>query len=249
MRQLIDKLGLKKTTLAVMTISIIFSLAVTLMIWLLFSLLGINLNLFITLLMGIIVPLFAAPFILIPIIYLIMQINQLEMEMRLLATYDELTGCLNRRAFFEQSESLINLGDRNSIDSCLMMIDIDKFKLINDRYGHSSGDKVIASLGSIFIDVMRKSDIVGRIGGEEFALFLHQTSIEGASRFAERLHESISLSVIKDNGHSINYTISIGLTQLRSGTSLEDALKQADKALYCAKNNGRNQTIFYNQSM
>jgi diguanylate cyclase (GGDEF)-like protein len=122
------------------------------------------------------------------------------------------------------------------------MLDIDHFKKINDTYGHQSGDLVLASVASTFQEVLRNVDISGRLGGEEFAVILPETGIEKATEVAERLREIISADkVTLTDGIEINYTVSIGVATLIEKTSnINMLLNEADKALYKAKQTGRN---------
>ena len=123
------------------------------------------------------------------------------------------------------------------------MIDIDNFKIINDTYGHKSGDQVLIMLADIFQKTLRVADIEGRIGGEEFAIFLPETDQECAAVVAERLRSSVEMAEIPlHNGEVImRFTISIGIsTPTSSDYNLYALLSQADEALYCAKHAGRN---------
>ena len=123
------------------------------------------------------------------------------------------------------------------------MIDIDKFKNINDTYGHSIGDEVIINLANTFIAHQRQSDIVCRHGGEEFVMLLPNTNIEGAKIMAEKLRVIVENNLIPiDDGKSIHYTISLGISQVdvQNNQSIENAINNADKALYEAKETGRN---------
>ena len=128
-----------------------------------------------------------------------------------------------------------------------MIVDIDHFKKINDQYGHAAGDKVLASFGEAVRNNLRESDLACRLGGEEFALFLPNTSPEQARKFSERLHALIKEPVEYDD-LSIRYTASMGLASYPEIEiiNIEELLNVADKALYHAKKNGRNQTVIFN---
>ncbi len=158
-----------------------------------------------------------------------------------LARTDELTGLSNRRAFFEMGEKLFQRAQRFDDKLTLLMFDIDHFKKINDQYGHAAGDRVLQSLGGLLKQTSREIDVVGRLGGEEFALILPETDLAGATELAERLCQNISSLLIRTANTSIKFTISIGIAELKARhKSLDDILLQADKALYTAKDNGRN---------
>jgi diguanylate cyclase (GGDEF)-like protein len=125
----------------------------------------------------------------------------------------------------------------------LMILDIDKFKSINDTYGHDVGDIVIINLANYLKQRQRKSDIVSRFGGEEFVILLPNTSLENAKNLAEDIRKDIQNSTLEFNLKSaLQYTVSIGVSQIdiKNEKNIESALKRADKALYEAKNNGRN---------
>ena len=132
-----------------------------------------------------------------------------------------------------------------------MMLDIDFFKSINDTYGHATGDKVLKTVANVIKDKLREYDIPSRYGGEEFCILLPQTNIEEASIVAERLRsadETKAIETLKekeDSNKNISVTISIGLSQLKETDMAEDLYKRADKALYEAKETGRNKVVVY----
>lgn len=125
----------------------------------------------------------------------------------------------------------------------VLLCDLDHFKLINDNFGHDAGDEVLRHTSRILKQHARKSDYVGRWGGEEFVLFLPHTEIEGALQLAERIRESIEDSLIIFNGNQIKVTISIGLSELSSTDDLKSIISKADDALYSAKAAGRNKVM------
>jgi diguanylate cyclase (GGDEF)-like protein len=164
-------------------------------------------------------------------------------DLRLLAITDSMTKLYNRRYFTEISESIVALSKRKKEALSIIMMDIDKFKNINDTYGHQFGDDVIISLSNILIKSQRKSDIVCRYGGEEFAILLPDTSLESAVAVAEKIRilvESSSITLLSNK--DFYFTISSGIAQvnLENETNIEAALKRADDALYKAKGGGRN---------
>jgi len=165
-------------------------------------------------------------------------------ELQSLAITDPLTKLYNRRYFSEISSELFELAKREDKPLSLMMIDIDKFKNINDTYGHQSGDIVIEKLASIMSNMKRESDIACRYGGEEFILLLPKTSKDGAFNLAQRIRETIENTPIeiKDMNQIISFTISIGVSEVVFDTdsSIEDVIKRADDAMYKSKHDGRN---------
>lgn len=128
----------------------------------------------------------------------------------------------------------------------LFMMDIDYFKKVNDTYGHKAGDAVLIMLAEIFRKTLREVDIVGRIGGEEFAVLLPETDKEMAVEVGERLRVNIESSKVSiENGQPINFTVSIGVTSLKDkDANLDMLLSLADKALYEAKESGRNKVVY-----
>ncbi|MCA8968897.1 MAG: GGDEF domain-containing protein [Planctomycetes bacterium] len=153
------------------------------------------------------------------------------------ARIDALTGLLNRRAALDQLEREIHRQRRKEQPMALMMLDLDHFKSTNDRYGHLTGDRVLASVGRVLKDTLRNSDVAGRYGGEEFLVVQFDTTIEEATVVAARIYKSVE-EVGDEIGVPI--TISIGLTDLRSDDSVESLLRRADQALYASKHRGRN---------
>jgi len=158
---------------------------------------------------------------------------------------DFLTNLYNRRYFHEVSKDIINVSRREGKQSSLISMDIDKFKNINDTYGHDIGDKVIKALADILKQKTRKSDIAARFGGEEFILLLPMTDIEGAQKIAEKLRINVeNTQVITDTQEPISFTISLGVESVhKDDIEIEDVLKRADKALYIAKESGRNRVV------
>ncbi len=168
--------------------------------------------------------------------------KNLEVELQRQAHLDHLTGLPNRRSFMDKSEVELSRAQRYDNTLSILMLDIDHFKQINDTYGHQAGDIVLKSLAMTFQEVLRNVDIIGRLGGEEFAAVLAETGIEKATEVAERLREVIASGEVElSEGNTINYTVSIGITTLIDRNSNIDVLlHEADKALYRAKQSGRN---------
>jgi len=164
-------------------------------------------------------------------------------KLKELANRDQLTNLYNRRYFYDVVEKIISLEKRAKTSLSLLMIDIDKFKNVNDTYGHANGDEVIKSLAFLLTEHTRESDIVARVGGEEFVVLLPNTSKESAFKFANKLRLFTEQLVVQTkDGYSIKYTVSIGVNQvdLENEKTIEQALVRADKALYLAKDSGRN---------
>jgi diguanylate cyclase (GGDEF)-like protein len=161
-------------------------------------------------------------------------------QMALLATTDDLTGVANRRAFFEQADNARMLALRMRRPIALMMLDIDHFKQLNDRFGHATGDHALAVFSQTVRATLREHDIMGRLGGEEFALALPGTDREGALQAAERLRQAVTEAPLITSGASYTMTVSVGVVLIDPNETLTAALARADHGLYAAKSAGRN---------
>jgi diguanylate cyclase (GGDEF)-like protein len=159
----------------------------------------------------------------------------------LLAQTDMLTGLDNRRAFFEHGQVLANYCERSRLPLCVVMIDADHFKQINDRYGHAAGDDVLCHLADKLKLSLRKSDVCGRMGGEEFAMLLPNTQLAEAKALAERFCQSYAATPAHCDGVEIANTVSIGVAC--DGYDIDHLLHCADEALYQAKAAGRNRVV------
>lgn len=167
----------------------------------------------------------------------------LEIELLRQAHIDFLTGVSNRGYFMERAEQELNRALRYDKPLSLIMLDIDYFKQINDSYGHKAGDLVLKKLAEVSLNTLREVDLLGRLGGEEFAVLLPETEKSQAIEVAERLREALSQAkVLLDRGGlPIRFTVSMGVSSLDSKDSNIDVLLNlADKGLYTAKDNGRN---------
>ena len=167
-------------------------------------------------------------------------------HMRDLAATDSLTGVANRRQLVLCGEKEMARSRRYQGQISLLMVDIDRFKSINDLWGHATGDRVIQAVAEAMMAITRVQDVVGRLGGEEFLLILAETDGEGALANAERLRETIQdmVSVLSDDNQIVRFTVSIGVTtSAPDDASFADMLGRADRALYAAKNAGRNKVV------
>jgi diguanylate cyclase (GGDEF)-like protein len=166
-----------------------------------------------------------------------------ELRLRDAAATDHLSGALSRRAWSELAEIEFARARRYARPLSLAMFDIDRFKAINDTYGHAAGDVVIRKISEICQVSLRQSDLFGRFGGEEFVLMMPETTQAGAYQVAERIRGVFGNSA-SDFGEPVFTTVSIGITQLHAGDSSPQMLiERADRALYRAKRQGRNQTV------
>lgn len=165
-------------------------------------------------------------------------------ELERLATTDPLTGVYNRRYLMDFAIKEFLRSQRYAHLFSVLQMDIDYFKKINDTYGHAVGDEVLKAFTVTCQEALRESDVLGRIGGEEFSIILPETKKEGALVVAERIRRSIAELKVDVNAQGIHFTVSIGVTILRQDDSgIEAVLRRGDEALYLAKNGGRNKVF------
>lgn len=160
------------------------------------------------------------------------------------AKYDFLTEVYNRHELFELSNIEVYRAKRQGSSLCFLLFDIDFFKKVNDTYGHLAGDLVIKSIAKLIKNRLRKTDIIGRYGGEEFLLVLSETKLEQSKIIAQELRKLVEDLDIFYNQAIIKVTISIGITEFKENLELQDVINLADEALYRAKNSGRNKVEF-----
>jgi len=164
-----------------------------------------------------------------------------------MAEKDGLTGIYNRRHFFNLAGQEFNLSLRHEREMSAIMMDIDHFKLVNDRYGHMAGDEVLREVSGRCRNVIRKTDVLGRYGGEEFAVVLPETNLAGARKVAETLRQNIAAVPFAVAVGELQVTISLGVAARTAETpSLDALLNRADEALYQAKKAGRNRVAAAN---
>lgn len=168
-----------------------------------------------------------------------------ELERR--AYTDYLTGLANRRHCLEQAENELARTLRYGKELSILMLDVDRFKQVNDTYGHKVGDIVLQELSAVCCGTLRNVDVVGRIGGEEFAVLLPETGLEPAMEAAERLRAAIAAApVTPGGGLPLHFTVSLGVTTVTErDATVDELLNQADQALYRAKSEGRNRVCRY----
>ena len=170
--------------------------------------------------------------------------RQLEIELRRMATTDGLTGAMNRSELMTIGQRETEQARRSGNDLVVLMLDVDHFKAINDRYGHAGGDAALQFLVTLLRAGIRNVDILGRLGGEEFAIILPATAPGPAQRVAQRLITAVSNTSIAFGDAHIAITVSIGLAARRhTDRTIEQIIARADNALYRAKGNGRNRVV------
>lgn len=172
--------------------------------------------------------------------YFVGTVRRAQGQLHVLATRDPLTGLFNRRHFQALADHVLAHGRRAEESVALVIADVDLFKHINDAHGHDAGDKVLVHIAELLKRVCRDQDILARWGGEEFLALLPDTSAEGAVAAAQRMRQAAQAEVVNHERGSIRFTMSFGVTTLREGESLGDAVARADRAMYRSKAEGRN---------
>lgn len=177
------------------------------------------------------------------LLFLLARLDHLHQNLTRLSYTDGLTGLANRRRFMDVLGTELTRQARHGHELCLLLIDVDHFKDVNDRHGHHAGDAVLCELGRILMASVRTpTDLPARLGGEEFAVVLPDTRLDEARRVAERLREQVATHVFQEGEQRLRVTVSIGLVTARD-VNLATLLQQADLALYRAKETGRNRVV------
>lgn len=246
MRELIRKFGRGQTVVLFSTFAIVVSLLATLIIEVILNLIGIDINLKAGLWIAVFVTLSVAPIMIWYMIGLFLKVDQLEADMRLLATYDSLTGLLTKREFLEQANYFHKVALRENWPYALIIADLDNFKEINDHFGHLTGDQILETFGRALHGHLRESDLACRFGGDEFLFFLPNSSREQAEQFGDRLHAIIG-GAIECSWLEIELSISLGVACYPdiSVENVEEMISAADNALHIAKISGGNITQHY----
>jgi len=173
------------------------------------------------------------------------RLGDMQRKLYKLATTDPLTGALNRRAFFEQAQDACLRAEANGVLSAILF-DIDHFKYVNDDYGHDVGDRVLRVIAG---EVTAEKLVLGRLGGEEFAVLLEGMNEEAAVEIAERLRLRFAGLQLDADGKPVKFTASFGVSQWTPGDTIDAILKRADMALYQAKEHGRNRVVVFGAEM
>jgi diguanylate cyclase (GGDEF)-like protein len=177
-------------------------------------------------------------------------IGSREDQLEELALRDSLTGLFNSRYLWARIDEQWATGKREKSVSSLILFDLDFFKRVNDRHGHPAGDELLKRIGQILHNAARKGDTAARLGGEEFVVFLPNTLVTDAAAIAERIRNTISLTTMTTDRQQIKITISAGVAGTGDyiATTPQDLYSQADKALFLAKEQGRNKVIVCSRS-
>jgi diguanylate cyclase (GGDEF)-like protein len=191
---------------------------------------------------------FASALVLAAHLWIVAQWRRRERELELLIGTDPLTGVANRRVFFERLAAEVSRAARHGRAMSILMIDVDHFKAVNDRYGHQLGDVVLAAIAQGLRDTLRTADVVARFGGEEFAIILPDTGLDEATRAAERVRVHVREQRFGNPRDAIRATVSVGLATLMSDETGDDLVFRADAALLIAKRGGRDRITLASES-
>jgi diguanylate cyclase (GGDEF)-like protein len=171
------------------------------------------------------------------------ELEMMNKKLLTLSTIDDLTGLRNRRDFRTNALQETSRFERGGEPFCILLIDIDYFKQVNDVNGHACGDKVLIQMGQLMKGQIRQQDLLARWGGEEFILMIIETKVEQGQRIAEKIRLAIQQNIVRFEGQNIQVSVSIGVSQISLVDKLDDCINRADKNLYLGKNNGRNKVI------
>lgn len=162
-------------------------------------------------------------------------------HLQYIASHDPLTGLYNRTYFMEMVDGEVIRNKRMDGEACIILLDIDYFKQINDNVGHPAGDKILKDTAKIITSQLRQSDVPARLGGEEFIILLTETNLESGRVVSEKLRKEIQDFSFQFEGQCLNITASLGVAKLED--SFDTCYRQVDQALYNAKKQGRNCTV------
>ena len=174
-----------------------------------------------------------------------LQLSVAHARLKQLAHTDELTGLTNRRSFFERADEILDGAADNGEPLALLVIDADYFKQLNDTYGHATGDAALQFITERLESCVRKTDLLCRLGGEEFAILLHGMDEAGASRLADRILEKVANQPMVWDSKIIEMSVSCGIADTHVSYEMTALFKAADDALYAAKSDGRNRRVLY----
>lgn len=177
--------------------------------------------------------------------------NKMRTHLETIVLTDPVTGCFNRRGFEQLTTREVSRAVRGTHPMAVLAIDVDHFKLVNDEFGHLTGDEVLREMGALLRDTARLGDVVARIGGEEFEILAPDTELEGATILADRIHHAFETRPFASLGPNRKITVSIGIASeaARSDQVAKTLIARADEALYVAKRNGRHRTEVWHPGM
>ncbi len=168
------------------------------------------------------------------------QLGEMDRSLDLATRIDPMTGLANRRDIMEKMERELSRSERHQRTFSVMLVDLDDFKQLNEKYGYNDGDDVLVEVSRVLMGCVRNEDVCARWGGEEFLFLLTETNLDGALTLARKVLESISMTEFKANRPGIRITASIGLCEYQAGLSIYECVTKADQALRQAKLGGKN---------
>jgi diguanylate cyclase (GGDEF)-like protein len=175
---------------------------------------------------------------------LLFRVKRSQLRFKRMSSLDGLTGILNHQHFMSEAERLLHIQEKKLGSACLISIDLDHFKQVNDTHGHAMGDIVLQHTVAVLQEHLRPSDLFGRLGGEEFCILLAGCSSSQAVVTAQRLRVAIEASPVEDDGRIVSLSVSVGVASTdRCGYALARLCREADTALYRAKRAGRNRVV------
>ncbi len=189
------------------------------------------------------VPILLTPFIGYFFVTLLFELDKTKNQLTVLSMTDDLTGLFNRRYFLVQAQKELTRAQRYGQEFSMLFIDLDDFKMINDRYGHPAGDKILRMVGSVCMDELREVDVLSRYGGDEFAILTPGLQTSQAVQYADRLRKLLAETKTLYHGHVLRTAVSIGVVTWTPAISdMEGLIYLMDRAMYAAKNGGKNKT-------
>lgn len=171
------------------------------------------------------------------------QLSEMDRSLDLATRIDPMTGLANRRDIMEKMERELSRSERHQREFSVMLVDLDNFKQLNEKYGYNDGDDVLVEVARVLMSCVRTEDVCARWGGEEFLFLLTETNLDGASTLARKVLDSISMTEFKANRPGIRITASIGLCEYQAGQSIYECVSRADQALREAKQGGKNRYV------
>ena len=168
------------------------------------------------------------------------QLIEMDRSLDLATRIDPMTGLANRRDIMEKMERELSRSERHGRTFSVMLVDLDDFRRVNEKYGYNDGDDVLVEVSRVLMGCVRNEDVCARWGGEEFLFLLTETNLDGGVTLARKIIDSISMTEFKANRPGIRITASIGLCEYQAGQSISECVFRADQALRRAKQNGKN---------
>lgn len=172
------------------------------------------------------------------------KLAKLSRELAYIASMDQMSGLLNRSTFMHAVDEQLHTPKAGATAGSFLFVDVDHFKSLNDRFGHAVGDDTIKAIGEVIRDFKDQEVVAGRIGGEEFGVFVPNANKKAAISIAENLRRKVRKIVVKDEKNEQKISVSIGISMHKAGQSLTEVVKKADECMYQAKAEGRNRVIF-----